>query len=83
VWKRLKLLTLVVVTVLLAFVTYPTWRGLFAPAKSPTAWTQDDQIAVVVPEDSGYRVTIELFSGYQHGGLYHLIHQTEISSSSA
>jgi hypothetical protein len=35
VWKRAKLATLVLVTVWLAFVTYPTWRSLVRASENP------------------------------------------------
>jgi hypothetical protein len=69
VWKRLKLLTLVVLTVLLAWATSPVWQPLFESDEAPVVWDGDDRIHVIGPRGLEYRTNVSLSSRYDEETL--------------
>jgi hypothetical protein len=61
VWKRLKLLTLAVLTALLTITTYPTWSSLLSKSTAIT-WGPEDLVWISLPEPNILNAHLEVSS---------------------
>jgi hypothetical protein len=69
VWKRAKLVTLVLITVLLAWTTYPSWRSLVRDDEV-LRWDTIDALTAVVPDKDAWTGSIGIGTGVQAGLRY-------------
>lgn len=58
-WKRLKLVSLIVLSVLLAWLSFPTWRDFVVSATPPASYTAEDRILLIVPDQGAWTGTLQ------------------------